>query len=432
MGDRLSSEQLNMIKEKLEVDKLWSFSKVGTFDTCTWLYKLKYIDKIRINEDNCYTWWGTVAHDLIQGLYDGEHTYEEMASKLEDKIIEYNMLDDPKLAFPEQSQFESYIENLQHYFSNVRKIPYNVINEKPVIAIFEGNEKYAFQGYIDSEFIDEDGNIVIMDYKTSSISGFSGKKLLEKARQLMIYAMGINQHGRMVDNKMREFPMDKIKIRYDMMKYLNVSYIQANGKEKVTKAERRLWVGKISNQLRKDLEGVQKEIAKVEKEIKKLERKYNAKVRTEDEKVIISKEIEGLKTKIDELDSVNYDVIAINTMIEDAINNNSLDNMPKFVQEKYTVSDCHIDVEMTEEVLESFKKSLISTLDNIVDKTESGDAETAFNRDKIAEADSFYCNNLCDLKEYCSFYKEYKEHNAMFIDDKQAPSDDELLAMLGL
>ena len=151
---RLTYDQLNVIKDKFEVKQLWSFSKVSTFDNCHWLFKLKYVDKIRVKGDNCWTWWGTVSHDLIQGLYDGEHTYDEMITKFEDKVIEYNLIEDKKLKFPDEGQYNAYIDNLRHYFSTVKQIPYKLTNEKPVLAVFEGLEKYVFNGYLDSEYID--------------------------------------------------------------------------------------------------------------------------------------------------------------------------------------------------------------------------------------------------------------------------------------
>lgn len=429
---RLSYEQLNLIKDKMGVKDLWSFSKVSTFDTCSWLFKLKYIDKIRVKGDNCWTWWGTQSHDLVQGLYEGKHTYDEMIQKFEEKLLEYNLIDDPKLKFPDEGQFTSYIENLRHYFQNVRQLPYNVVNEKPVLAVFQGLEKYVFQGYLDSEFIDDEGNLVILDYKTSSMSGFTGAKLLEKSRQLMIYALGVTQHGRLVDGEMKKIPIEMIKIRYDMQKYCSISFTLKNGNLNETKAERRAWVAKIANQLRKDLEGVAKELEKLDKEATKLAKKMSMKKTTPEEAEGYSVAIGDIEFQATALSEHLYDIIQINEMIEEAINNNNLDNMPPFVQEKYTVSDCYIDVELTQEILDEFKAELISSLDKIIAKKSEEDKDEAFTRGKIEQGDSFYCVNLCDMKDHCKFYQEYKEHQAMFYTKDNAPSDEELLAMLGL
>jgi PD-(D/E)XK nuclease superfamily len=430
---RLSYEQLNMIKEKLEVKQLWSFSKASTYTQCTWLFYLKYIEKIRVKGDNCYTWWGTVSHDLIQGLYDGEHTYSEMIDKFEKKVIEFKLLGDPKLQFPSENEFKNYVDNLRHYFTNVRQIPYKVINERPVLAVFEGDERYVFQGYVDSEYLDPTtGKFVIVDYKTSSISGFTGKKLLEKARQLMIYATGISTFGREVNGVKRTFSLEDIVIRYDMMKYLNITYLQKNGTPKTTKAERRAWVGKIASPLRKDLEDVPKEMGKIEKEIRKLERKHNAKVRTEEERVVLRKEIEELEDLHGNMAQYLFDPFEINDMIEEAITTNSLAKMPQFVQEKYSLSDCYIDIELTEEILEEFKVELIDTLNTITRKSAEKNKQEAFTRGHIENGESYYCVNLCDMKDHCEFYQDYKAHQGMFLTNNNAPSEEELLAMLGL
>jgi hypothetical protein len=428
---RLNYEQLNMIKEKFGVKNLWSFSKVSTFTQCTWLYFLRYVKRIKVKSDNCYTFWGSIAHDLIQGLYDGEHTYEQMIDKFEAKLIEYNMLEDPKLKFPNENEFSNYIDNLRHYFKNVKQLPYKVVNEKPVLAVFEGDEKYVFQGYIDSEFVDDEDYLVILDYKTSSMSGFSGKKLIEKSRQLMIYALGISIFGRQVDGVMRQFPLDKIKIRYDMMKYCTVSYQLKNGNLKETKAERRHWVTKIANQLRKDLEDVEKSIEKVDKEIAKLEKKLGKKKITEEEIAELNKQIDTLHLEKADLVEHFYNPVEINEKIEEAIQNNNLDNMPKFVREKYTVSDCYIDVEITDEIIEEFKSELVETLNEIIAKEKEEDKEQAFTRGRIEQNETYYCTNLCELRDHCEFYKEYKEHSSMFL-TKETPSDEELLKMLGL
>ncbi|MEH7209983.1 PD-(D/E)XK nuclease family protein [Priestia megaterium] len=431
---RLNREQLNLIQEKMGVDKLWSYSKVGTFDQCTWLYKLKYIDKIRVKGDNCWTWWGSASHEIMQDWYDKKfNEYIEMAGVLEKKVIEYSLIADKKYHFPDDNQWKNYIANIRHYFANTEIIPFNVINERAVLAVFQGIEKYVFQGYLDSEFVDAEGNLVIMDYKTSSISGFTGQDLIKKARQLIIYAIGVSQHGRMIDGEMRQFPIDKIKVRYDMMKYVNVTFMQKNGNIKVTKAERRNWVGHMATQLRKDLEDIPKDIEKCEKEIKKLERKYNAKVRTEDEK----RELEPLiKEQYDRqayLENYVFDEEKVAELIEQACTSNELTCMPPFIQEKYTVGNCYIDVELTPEVIEECRTELVATLDQITLKSKKGvDTEEAFDRSRIENSDSYYCVNLCDMKDHCKHYKEFKQHNEMFLMEKKPPSDQELLSLLGL
>lgn len=424
---RLTGEQLNVIKEKLGVDRIWSFSKMSTYEQCTWLYKLKYIDKLRGIQDSCYTYWGTIAHDIRQGFYEGDYkSNDEMLEKLEEEIAKYILEDKKELKFPNQNEAGNYFDNLRHYFKNCKHVEGKVENERVVLSVLNGEDgkKYAFQGYIDS-FYQEDGKNIILDYKTSSMSGFTGDKLLDKSKQLMIYAYGLW--------KMQNLPIESIVLRFDMMKYCNITFKQKNGNYKTTRAERRAWVSSIANQVRKDLEDVPKSIEAIEKKIAQLIKKRSAKCRTE-------LEIEGLNVQIGdyeqekkELETKLFDVFEINEMVSEAIDTNDLESLPQFVQDKYKVEDCLIDVELNEEIIDGYIESMKVTLEEIVEN-ECGDAEETFGRNRIQDSESYYCNNLCDLRDSCKFYKDYKDHLSMFLnsDKKEENEDDLILQMLGL
>lgn len=142
--------------------------------------------------------------------------------------------------------------------------------------------------------------------------------------------------------------------------------------------------------------------------------------------------IGDIELEIEQLRLVNFDPIKINELIESAIAENNLSVMPQFIQDKYVVTNCIIDVPLTDEVVEECKQILVATLDTIVTKSKEEDKEEAFNRSRIDNSDSYYCVNLCDMKDYCSFYKEFKEHNEMFATNKEQPSQAEVLAMFGL
>ena len=421
---RLNREQIEAIKGKLGVDRIWSFSKMSTYTQCTWSYKLKYIDKLRGKEDSCYTYWGTIAHDIRQGFYDGEYkTNQEMVDKLEKEIATYLAEDKKELKFPNENEHNNYFNNLRHYFANCLHVTVPVTNERLVLAILQDEQaKFVFQGYMDS-FYTENGKNYILDYKTSSMSGFTGDKLMDKSQQLMIYAYGLwKQQG---------IPIDSIVLRFDMMKYCNVRFVQKNGKEKVTRCERRGWVAQLSNQLRKDFEDVPKIIEAIEKKIKTLDKKRSAKCRTELEIEELTLEIVGLQNKAKSLRSEVYDVFQINDLISEAIDDNDLKCLPKFIQDKYKVEECFIDVELNEEIINDYISNMIKTLKLIVSAEEGEHTET-FNRPRIEDKESYFCNNLCDVRDSCKFYKEYREHNDMFLDKKEETSDDVILKMLGL
>lgn len=420
---RLTYDQLNIIKDKLGVKKMWSYSKISTFLQCLNLYKLKYIDKEKGIRDSCYTHFGTVSHDTVQGYYEGKSkSHEDMVKKWNEAVLKWKLDGKKELQFTSDDERDHYIANMEHYFKNTNLIDADVVNEEAVLAIFFGKEKYVFQGYIDSKYTDKDGNLVILDYKTSSISGFSGKGLFEKSKQLLIYAIGMNQF--------HNIPFEKIKLRYDMMKYVNVTFKQKNGNYNTTKAERRAIVAKISGQIRKKFKMPYDKIAELEKEIKKLTRKMNAKCRTPEEVEGLGVAIGDLEHEIKENEKFLYSEEEITKMIEDGIEKNSMADFPQFIQDEFKIDNCYIDVPVTEEYVGLIRQEVVKALDKITELTAMEDKEEAFKRDRIQDSEQFYCTNLCDMRNKCELFKEMKEHQGMFIEKEK--SDEEILAMLGL
>ena len=63
---RLSYEELEAIKKKHNVDRLWSWSRMNTYMTSKFEYLLKYILKSKEDRcDSCYTTLGTICHDTV-------------------------------------------------------------------------------------------------------------------------------------------------------------------------------------------------------------------------------------------------------------------------------------------------------------------------------------------------------------------------------
>ena len=238
---RLSREQLNELKKKYNVDRIWSFSRVNAAQSCFWDYWARYVKHMDIDGSSIYTEWGTNSHDLVQEFVAGDINAEEAPVKWKEYIGKWEQ--DPNAFQFDTKQIErGYLNNLKHYFSHLTTIKgTNIQNEKPVLARIGDKKQFVFVGYIDTQYTDEDGNTVLVDYKTSSKSSFSKAKLPEKSRQLMLYAIGKHQYN--------HIPYDKIKCRFDMMKYLTVHYRQENGKWNTSIQERAKWVAKMEKKL---------------------------------------------------------------------------------------------------------------------------------------------------------------------------------------
>lgn len=366
---RLSYEQLEGLKARFGVDRLWSYSRMSTYLEHPWEYRIVYLEKLT-RSSNVYTYFGTICHDIIQDFYDGKHTYEAMIDIYDKAILDWRM-GDTGYKFMNPNVESGYVDNLSEYFKKTEVIPHKIVNERPICAVFhdkERDKKIVFTGYLDSEYVDEDGIFNIVDYKSSSKSGFGGKKLEEASKQLKLYAIGIHQ--------VRGIPYDKIRLRYDLMKYYEVVYLQKNGKWKGSKQERAKWVKSQENKLRTTL-----------------------------------------------LDN-SYDVFEIDTMVEEAIAMNSIENLPQCVKEKFKLKNCYIDVQMSQEEADKLEKFVIETIREVEDKEAMGDLDEAFPEEKIDASNEFYYTQLSP--QVLKFNKGYQEQQAMISAGKSLTLDQEI------
>lgn len=304
---RLSFEELEKIKKKHNVNRLWSYSKINTFLVSPYEYALKYVDGIKVKEDrqdSIYTSLGSAAHRCLEDYYTGKIQFDEMYQQFEDSWLtcydiaqlKFDRCNDEKNC----SIAEKYKANMFYFFKNHTIYPYKVLIEKPVVIDVNGN---IFVGYIDGLYKNDNDDIYILDFKSST--AYTGKALEEHSQQLKLYALGIHQST--------GIPLSKIHGCFNFLKYVTIEYIQANGKVKTKNTER------------KDLgEAIQ---ANLKVWIKKL----------------------GYENQMDEF---------LKTVLDD----NSLERLPKDIQDKYKIYDCHTFVDTSEEAIDK----LVSEISVIV------------------------------------------------------------------
>ena len=336
---RKTSEELQKIMEQAGVDRIWSWSKINCFHNSPYEYYLKYIKKAKEDRaDSIYTSTGGLAHDILEKYYTGQIAYEDMLGEFNDGWMIAAELADLKFDRTDEEKNtrikDKYYENLVHFFKN-----HTVLKSKPAIEQFvkimiEGN---LFQGYIDCAFKDDEGNINIIDFKTSSI--YKGAKAENECGQLVMYAIGLNQQG---------VPFDKIRIAWDFLKYVTIQYEQKNGDIKTREVER----CKIGESLQS-----------------------NAKVW---------------------LKHFGYDV---DKYLMDLLDTNSIECLPEEVREKYVVSDCYVYVDLTEKLIDKWTNHVSVIIKDILlreqDYKEAHSDKCFWDTDESVEKQSYYFANLC-------------------------------------
>lgn len=353
---RLTSEELQTLMKNEGVSRIWSWSKWNCFHTSPYEYFLKYILHKKEDRTDCiYITTGGIAHDIMERRYTGKLPYEQMIDDFEDGWVTAFNIAEMKFDrnSPEKNDkiSQKYYENLKHFFMNHTPLKYKPVIEQFVKAKIGDN---LFQGYIDVCFKDDEGNFNILDWKTSSI--YKGKKAENECGQLVVYAIGLNQQG---------VPMDKIHICWNFLKYVSIQYEQANGAVKTREVER----CKIGESLQTN--------AKMW--LKKL----------------------GYTDQVDDY-------------LKQLLDTNDIECLPKEVQEKYIISDCYVYVPLTDELINRWKETIISTINDIElrekDYEETHSDKAFWDTDESVEAQSYYFSTLCGYSPNLHLpYKAYLE-----------------------
>lgn len=352
---RLTEEQLDKIKNKYNVNKIWSFSRINKFKTSPYDYFLTYVKHIPSDRnDSIYVFTGNLGHEILDKLYENKINYEDMINEFEDGWIVFKEVS--KLKFDRTDEIrdnsiaEKYKIDLQHFFTHHTMYKNKLNIEKPVVINVNNN---IFVGYMDAQYLDDDGIYHIVDFKTSSI--YKGNTLIEHSAQLILYAIGFSQ--------MYNIPLDKIKINFNFLKYCDIQYEQANGSIKTRQVER----CKIGESLQTNL------------------------------KVWIKKF--GYENKMDD-------------MLKEVLDSNSIDSLPDEIKSKYVISDCYVYVPITEKTVNDLIDDITLTIKDI-ELREKDYAETKsdacfWDSEDNLKVQSYYLSNLCSYSP--NLHKPYKAY----------------------
>jgi hypothetical protein len=358
---RKTSSELEAIKKKYNQSRLWSWSRYNCYKTSKYEYFLKYVKKEKETRQSIYSISGALAHEIIEKFYNGQIKYEEMIDLYETGLLNFNLMDlKYERSDDEKNQkiAEKYEACIRHFFKNHKVIPYKLMLEKFVLIKIGS---YLFQGFIDCCH-KENGKYIITDWKTSSI--YQGKKIDKEKGQLILYAEALRQNG---------VKLEDVIIQWNFLKYINITFMQKNGKEKTMTAERHSWVGKIASKLKMNLKDIG----------------WN------------SQEIE---------DALDY-----------SLNFNTIDNLPKEIIELYTFSDCYVQIPYNQQEIDTLKEDIINTITEISKK----EKEYELNQDdkvfweEVTDEQSYYFANLSGYNaNQHKPYAEYLLKQDMFLKDE--------------
>ena len=139
-----------------------SKSKVNTYLKCPLEFKFQYIDEIK-TEPNKYMALGSDVHMIAEKFVD------RFGDDINDVNIENELL---RIAHEENMGDEvgEHIDNLESFFREVFiDNDYKLFSKEEYLH----DEENRFSGICDIILEDENGDLVVIDYKTSNSSSFS-------------------------------------------------------------------------------------------------------------------------------------------------------------------------------------------------------------------------------------------------------------------
>lgn len=339
-----------MSKFKNEIKKLrdsgeevWSISRLNSFHNCNFEYYNTYILKNR-GLPNVYTKIGSQLHDYLQDIYEGNKEPSGFKTSFNNAIIEGELLG---IDFPSESIKESFVNDIRHFIDNFTKLNGKFLLEEQIL--FKVGEHWI-QGYIDMIHITPEKKLIVNDWKSSS--KFTGNKLLDAGRQLVMYKLAVED---LTKHKVSE-------VKWCMLKYIYVCHKQKNGKINRKMVNR----GKLIKEMKVNF------------------------------------------TKL--LKENGYDDLEIDIYLDTASKTNSIKGLPQCITDKYWLEDCYLTYEVTDEVVQELYDYVNNTIEMINSKDKSNPDEWT-PIIKVDEKQSFYCNVLCGHRDSCSARKEYIEKN---------------------
>lgn len=206
--ERAKDPRLQELKE--EGVHVYSYSKLNCVNDClleSWYSYIKHEPGLQ----SVYGLLGGASHQVTEDLIEGKATCDDLLPALHSALDECDTLG---LTFPKDfrgndSIKEKWIKDMTHFCQNFYPPRGKYIVEQ--LVILRVSPTRALQGYIDLTKLNDDGTVSVYDLKTSS--RYKPSDLLEHGRQLVIYAMALEQAGYTVKN-----------LAWIMLKYVEIRY----------------------------------------------------------------------------------------------------------------------------------------------------------------------------------------------------------------
>ncbi|MFW6233652.1 MAG: RecB family exonuclease [Nanoarchaeota archaeon] len=181
--------------------KIFSHSRLKTFEQCPLKFKYKYIDKIKPEfESSIESHLGKCVHDSLEWIYNS--VKKEKIPSIDEVIKYYSVRweetwkEDTKIVKNHlniKDYFNKGVEFLLNYYMKHQPFKDGTIDcERKIIIELDKENGYHLQGFIDRlVYNKETGEYEVHDYKTAN--NLPSREDVEKDRQLALYSIAIKE-----------------------------------------------------------------------------------------------------------------------------------------------------------------------------------------------------------------------------------------------
>lgn len=328
---------------------IFSISRLNALNSCQYAAWKKYINGEK-ESSNCWAITGSRLHDCLEQCILGKADESCLLPAIDDELDNLKALD---CEFPLDKNGNPTIENNWRQnmigFANGFKIPKGKFKTEQLLLYHVKNNDWI-QGYADViKYNKKNKTCEIWDWKSSS--RFTGEHRIEAARQLILYAIILENAGWTVTA-----------IKWWMMKYYQATWKLKNGKDKTKVGE---WRNLIT-----DLESV-------------------------------------ITTKLTEF---GMDEIDIECILHQCKKDNSIQALPDKIKELFKIEVFVDSYELNEET----KSETIKYINQQIDLYHSlGTDEKNWKPKDLsiegAKKNSFWCSSLCGFgkDKKCKYWNDY-------------------------
>lgn len=168
-------------------DMVWSFSRLNSFLQCPYQFKTSYIDCEK-GIQNFFAEFGSHCHGILEKYCKNEAEIYELADIYAQTYYEAMNFSAPPNKYVDLNQ--SYYDSGLAYFENFEGFgDYEIIGVEKEVKFKINN--INVKGYIDLLVKDKEGNLHIIDHKSSDPKSAKSEKAREYWKQMTLYAIGV-------------------------------------------------------------------------------------------------------------------------------------------------------------------------------------------------------------------------------------------------